>query len=196
MLDDVIVKGVTEPYRMLTSRDEFRLYHRHDNADIRMSKILKKIGHEKKANIISKKYEKIDEAYSNIKKSKYFNSKKMVEDIKQDRLSKDNISIIKNTFNLDDKELNSLIINIKYEIYLKREIDKIKNFKTLTNLLIPKDINYQQIKNVSKEALLSLERYQPGTIGQASRLAGVKPLDVFMLLAYINNVSRETLKNK
>ena len=196
LLDDVIVKGVTEPYRMLTSRDEFRLYHRHDNADIRMSKILKKIGHEKKANIISKKYEKIDEAYSNIKKSKYFNCKKMIEDIKQDRLSKDNISILKNTFNLDDKELNSLIINIKYEIYLKREIDKIKNFKTLTNLLIPKYINYQQIKNVSKEALLSLERYRPATIGQASRLAGVRPLDVFMLLAYINNVSRETLKNK
>ncbi|MCG2790163.1 MAG: tRNA uridine-5-carboxymethylaminomethyl(34) synthesis enzyme MnmG, partial [Actinomycetia bacterium] len=111
LIDDVILKGVIEPYRMLTSRNEFRLYHRHDNADIRMSKILRKIGHEKKANIISKKYEKIDEAYSNIKKSKYFNSKKMIEDIKQDRLSKDNINIIKNTFNLDDKELNSLIIN-------------------------------------------------------------------------------------
>jgi tRNA uridine 5-carboxymethylaminomethyl modification enzyme len=120
----------------------------------------------------------------------------MIEDIKQDRLSKNHVNIIKNTFNLDDKELNSLIINIKYEIYLKREIDKIKNFKALTNLLIPKYINYQQIKNVSKEALLSLERYQPGTIGQASRLAGVRPLDVFMLLAYIKNVSRETLKNK
>ena len=196
LIDDVILKGVTEPYRMLTSRNEFRLYHRHDNADIRMSKILKKLGHEKKANIISKKYEKIDEAYSNIKKSKYFNSKKMIEDIKQDRLSKDNINIIKNTFNLDDKELNSLIINIKYEIYLKREIDKIEKFKTRSNLKIPKDINYQKIKNVSKEAVLSLERYHPGTIGQASRLVGVKPLDIFMLLAYINNVSRETLKNK
>lgn len=196
LIDDVILKGVTEPYRMLTSRNEFRLYHRHDNADIRMSKILKKIGHEKTANIISKKYEKIDEAYSNIKKSKYFNSKKMIEDIKQDRLSKDNINIIKNIFNLDDKELNSLIINIKYEIYLKREIDKIENFKTRTNLIIPKDINFQQINNVSKEAVLSLERYHPDTIGQASRLVGVKPLDIFMLLAYINNVSRETLKNK
>jgi tRNA uridine 5-carboxymethylaminomethyl modification enzyme len=196
LIDDVILKGVTEPYRMLTSRNEFRLYHRHDNADIRMSKILKKIGHEKKANIISKKYEKIDEAYSNINKSKYFNSKKMIEDIKQDRLSKNNINIIKNTFNLDDKELNSLIINIKYEIYLKREIDKIENFKTYSNLKIPKDINYQKIKNVSKEAVLSLERYHPGTIQQASRLVGVKPLDIFILVAYISNVSRETLKNK
>jgi len=120
----------------------------------------------------------------------------MIEDIKQDRLSKDNINIIKNTFNLDDKELNSLIINIKYEIYLKREIDKIEKFKTHSNLKIPKDINYQKIKNVSKEAVLSLERYHPGTIQQASRLVGVKPLDIFILVAYISNVSRETLKNK
>jgi len=193
LLDDVILKGVTEPYRMLTSRNEFRLYHRHDNADIRMSKILRKIGIEKKANIIIKKYEKIKEAYSDIKKSKYFNSKKMIEDIKQDRLSKDNINIIKNTFSLDDKELNSLIINIKYEIYLKREIDRIEQLKTHSNLKIPKDINYQKIKNVSNEAVLSLERYHPVTIGQASRLVGVKPLDIFILVAYINNVSRGTL---
>ena len=82
------------------------------------------------------------------------------------------------------------------QIYLKREIDKIEKFKTCSNLIIPKDINYQQIKNVSKEAVFSLERYHPETIGQASRLVGVKPLDIFMLAAYINNVSRETLKNK
>jgi tRNA uridine 5-carboxymethylaminomethyl modification enzyme len=196
LIDDVVLKGVVEPYRMLTSRNELRLYHRHDNADIRMSKILRKIGDKKRADIIGKKYEKIEDAYSNLKKSKYFNIKKMIEDIKQDRLSKENFNIIKKSFNLDDKELNSLIINIKYEIYLKREIDKIENFKTYTNLIIPEDINYQQIKNLSKETVLNLERYRPGTIGQASRVAGIKPLDIFVLLAYVNNVSRETLRNK
>jgi len=196
LIDDVVLKGVIEPYRMLTSRNEFRLYHRHDNADIRMSKILKKIGHEKRADIIAKKYEKIDEAYFNIKKSKYFNSKKVIEDIKQDRLSKNDIYMLKNTFILDDKELNSLIINIKYEIYLKRENDKIESYKSYSNLEIPKFINYQKIKNVSKEAILNLERYRPGNIQQASRLAGVRPLDLFILVAYINNVSRETFKNK
>ncbi len=196
LIDDVILKGVTEPYRILTSRNEFRLYHRHDNADIRMSKILKKIGNGEKANIIIKKYEKINNAYSNIKKSNYFNSRKMMEDIKQDRLCKANINIIKTTFGLDDKELNSLIINIKYEVYLKREMEKIENFKNYSNHMIPKEINFQKIKNVSKEAILSLERYRPSTIQQASRLEGVKPLDLFVLIAYIDNVSRETLKNK
>lgn len=196
LIDDVILKGVTEPYRMLTSRNEFRLYHRHDNADIRMSKILKKIGFREKADVIIKKYEKIDEAYANIKKSKYFNSKKMIEDIKQDNLNKNSIDIIKNTFNLDDKELNSLIINIKYEIYLKREIEKIEELKSNSMIKIPKDIHYQKIKNISKEAISSLERYHPCNIQQASRLEGVKPLDIFVLIAYINNVSRETLKNK
>lgn len=192
LLDDVIRKGVTEPYRMLTSRNEFRLCHRHDNADIRMSKILKIIGNTKKANIINKKYEKITEAHTNINKSKYFNNKKMIEDIKQDRLSKENINIIKNTFDLDDNELNSLIINIKYEIYLKREKDKIEQFKIYSNINIPKNINYQKISNISKEAITSLKKYHPSTIQQASRLIGIKPLDIFRLVAYINDVSRET----
>jgi len=196
LIDDVTQKGVTEPYRMLTSRNEFRLYHRHDNADIRMCKLLKMTANEKMVKRIEKKYEKINEAYSYINKSKHFNNKKIIEDIKQDRLSIENINLIKNTFNLDDKEYSALIINIKYEIYLNREIEKIEKFKTYSNINIAKDINFKNIRNISKEAILSLERYHPSTVQQASRLIGVRPLDIFMLIGYINNVSRETLKNK
>jgi tRNA uridine 5-carboxymethylaminomethyl modification enzyme len=192
LIDDIVVRGVTEPYRMLTSRNEFRLLHRHDNADIRMAKFMDKIGLKSKKEKIISKYENIDNAIKGLKNSNLYSKKEFIEDLRQDRLNKKSIDMLKKDFTLNNDELESLIINIKYEIYFKREMERIKRYDKKDDTEIPEGIDYNSIKNVSNEAIKSLIIHNPETISQAIRLEGVRPTDILSLIAYIKDVSRET----
>ena len=192
LIDDIVLKGVHEPYRMLTSRNEYRLSNRHDNADIRMSGFLKKAGNLQKAETIEKKYKDIDEALFKFKKSSIYSDPAFMEDLKQDRLNQSSLDSLPEKLNINRKMLESVIINLKYENYLQRENERINQLKDYGTVKIPDHICYENIKNLSKEALVSLNEHNPETVGQASRLEGVRPLDVLSIIAHIRNVSRET----
>ena len=192
LLDDIVVRGITEPYRMLTSRNEFRLLHRHDNADIRMAKFMDRIGLKNKKEKTLKKYKKIDNALKGMEDSKFFREKAFLEDLRQDRLDRHDINKLKKEFSLDGDELESLIINVKYEVYFKRELERIRGYDRRDDTKIPDSIDYRSVKNISNEAINSFNLHRPETISEATRLEGVRPLDILALIAHIKDVSRET----
>ncbi len=186
LIDDLITKNISEPYRMLTSRNEFRLYHRHDNADYRMLNILKMIGYNKKAEDIEEKYERINTAIEQIidKGTANLAAKGLFIGRNKD--------ILVDKFKLCPSDIDSVYINIKYKDYIKRQIDTIQEIKNNLDKAIPENIKYEQIKNISNEALSMLNKIRPGSLGQARRLEGVGAADIFSLLCYLKNVSRET----
>ena len=203
LIDDLITKGVDEPYRMFTSRSEYRILLRQDNADLRLTGKSYQIGlaTEERYRRMSEKYTEVDSLldYCNTKTVKasqineYLNSKnsalltesKKLSDIvsrPEVKLSEILQIVPRGTFS--PEVMDSVEIMIKYKPYIERESQEAKKLQALENLIIPEDFDFDRVSGLSIECRQKLKKYSPRNIAQASRISGVSPSDISVLLVY------------
>ncbi len=207
LIDDLVTKENHEPYRMMTSRAEYRLLLRQDNADLRLTPIGHEIGlisDERYQNLLDKK-RKIDEEIERLRhetvgttpevqtfleqhNSTLLKSGMTLEELlKRPEISYNALKEIdKNMPKLPDAVTEQVEISIKYEGYIKRQMQQVEQFKKLEKKKLALDFDYSQVPNLRKEAIQKLNEYQPASIGQASRISGVSPADISVLLIYLN----------
>mgnify|MGYP001851676279 FL=1 len=211
LIDDLVTKGTKEPYRMLTSRAEYRLLLRHDNADLRLRDYGYQVGlidEERYQKFLTKK-KNIDECIQLLKDTKVTPTKENNEYLASlssapildgvsllNLLKRPEIKIVDLKHFIDfpysEDILEQVEITVKYEGYINKELKEANRMMSLENILIPSDIDYQKIVNIASEARQKLELVRPISIGQASRISGVNPADIAVLTVYLKKLHKGT----
>lgn len=207
LIDDLVTKENHEPYRMMTSRAEYRLLLRQDNADLRLTAIGHEIGliSDERYQKLNDKKRQIDEEIKRLQTATIGTTPQV-----QAFLEQHNSTLLKSGMTLEEllkrpeicyndlKEIDTkqpelpeavtqqVEISIKYEGYIKRQLQQVEQFKKLEKKKLSLDFDYSQVPNLRKEAIQRLNEYQPASIGQASRISGVSPADISVLLVYLN----------
>ena len=212
LIDDLVTKGTNEPYRMMTSRAEYRLTLRQDNADLRLTEKGYKIGlaSEERYRKTLKKKEMIESELERLKKtmvtptsevnefltkigsSPLRTAMSLYDLIKRPEISYESLEELDSERKELPREIRIQVeTHIKYEGYIRKQMAQIEQFKKLESKKLPEDLDYYEIKGLSNEAKQKLNQIRPDSVGQASRISGVSPADINVLLIYLEQKRRE-----
>ncbi|MCX7773275.1 MAG: tRNA uridine-5-carboxymethylaminomethyl(34) synthesis enzyme MnmG [Clostridia bacterium] len=210
LIDDLVTKGTHEPYRMMTSRAEYRLWLRQDNADVRLTPLGRKVGlvsDERYERFLTKQAQveaelkrlkettlapnaEVNALLEEHQSARLVSGIKLYDLLRRPEIEYDFLRLVGKAADLSREVVEQVVITIKYEGYLERQMQQIQQFKRMEERRLPQDIDYSQISGLCLEARQKLNAQKPQSLGQASRISGVSPSDISVLLVYLEAIKK------